>query len=330
MTKDELKGRLDGLISQEDCGMNIYFILHKQNAYVLKKADVRYEALEQIKTSLRDNIILLHQLLDDDNFSLMNLSAADDRKNAMYMYDLQEPSTPISMMREVEDNLFTDDYFTAANNRVFDFNSDSFNEIDAWIASYGVEGNHIVTYRKTFPVNLLEQGKNLFVFKDDEQINLLHKDIFRIDGKIDFFCIQNNAVIYNLSILEKFNDFRDIVVRAAGNAIRQIAAVNLVADIAKLQERANADIAFARKLIKVTTNSLILDVVSKEQIIRFAKEHSYLSRRLKVSEDNKFELDKKTTQNLFIQLLDDAFLHSELSSNDYVSPGKDKLEPEEN
>ena len=109
----------------------------------------------------------------------------------------------------------------------------------------------------------------------------------------------------------------------------QIAAVDLVEDIAKLRERAESDISFARKLVKVTTNALILNVVDKDKIIQFARGHAYLSRRLKVSVDNKFDLDKKTSQNLFIQLLDDAFLHSELSSNDYLSPGKDILRPEE-
>ena len=109
----------------------------------------------------------------------------------------------------------------------------------------------------------------------------------------------------------------------------QIAAVDLVEDIAKLRERAESDISFARKLVKVTTNALILNVVDKDKIIQFARGHAYLSRRLKVSADNKFDLDKKTSQNLFIQLLDDAFLHSELSSNDYLSPGKDILRPEE-
>lgn len=94
-------------------------------------------------------------------------------------------------------------------------------------------------------------------------------------------------------------------------------------------DRKEKPISFARKLIKVTTNALILNVVDKERIIQFAREHAYLSRRLKVSAENKFELEKKSAQNLFIQLLDDAFLHSELSSNDYLSPGKDILRPEE-
>ena len=329
MTKESLQEKLDGLIAQQECGMNLYFILHQQDEYILKKANVRYDAFDPIKEVLRDNLIQLRQMMDEPTFAVLNLSGAEDRKNVIYQYDLEEELRPISLMKEVDANLFNDGYFTPDNNRVFDFDNDTFEDVDAWIASYGVEGNHIIIYRKTFSVNLLKQGRNLFIFKDAEQIDIIKDDIFRIDGKIDFFLLDNTALIYNISILEKFNDFKDIVQRSARSSIQQIAAVDLVEDIAKLRERAESDISFARKLIKVTTNALILNVVDKERIIQFAREHAYLSRRLKVSADNKFELEKKSAQNLFIQLLDDAFLHSELSSNDYLSPGKDILRPEE-
>lgn len=328
MTKEVLQAKLDGLIAQENCGMNLYFILRQQDEYILKKANVKNEALTPIRNVLRDNLVHLRQMMDEPTFAVLNLSGAEDRTNVIYQYDLEE-LRPISLMKEVDANLFNDGYFTADNNRVFDFNTDTFEDVDAWIASYGVEGNHIIIYRKTFSVNLLKQGRNLFIFKDAEQIDIVKDDIFRIDGKIDFFLVDNTVLIYNISILEKFNDFKDIVQRSARSSIQQIAAVDLVEDIAKLRERAESDISFARKLIKVTTNALILNVVDKERIIQFAREHAYLSRRLKVSADNKFELEKKSAQNLFIQLLDDAFLHSELSSNDYLSPGKDILRPEE-
>lgn len=329
MTKETLQAQLDELIAQQECGMNLYFILHQQDEYILKKANVRYDAFDPIKEVLRDNLIQLRQMMDEPTFAVLNLSGAEDRKNVIYQYDLDEELRPISLMKEVDINLFNDGYFTANNNRIFNFDTDNFEDVDAWVASYGVEGNHIIIYRKTFSVNLLKQGRNLFIFKDAEQIDIVKDDIFRIDGKIDFFLLDNTALIYNISILEKFNDFKDIVQRSARNSIQQIAAVDLVEDIAKLRERAESDISFARKLIKVTTNALILNVVDKDKIIQFARGHAYLSRRLKVSADNKFELEKKSAQNLFIQLLDDAFLHSELSSNDYLSPGKDILRTEE-
>ncbi len=329
MTKETLQAKLDELIAQQECGMNLYFILHQQDEYILKKANVRYDAFDPIKEVLRDNLIQLRQMMDEPTFAVLNLSGAEDRKNVIYQYDLDEELRPISLMKEVDINLFNEGYFTANNNRVFNFDTDNFEDVDAWVACYGVEGNHIIIYRKTFSVNLLKQGRNLFIFKDAEQIDILKDDIFRIDGKIDFFLLDNTALIYNISILEKFNDFKDIVQRSARNSLQQIAAADLVSDLAALQERAQDDISFARKLIKVTTNALILNVVSKETIVQFARTHAYLSKRLKVSADNKFELDKKTSQNLFVQLLDDAFLHSELSSNDYISPGKDKLSPDE-
>ena len=242
MTKEILQAKLDGLIAQEDCGMNLYFIMHQQNGYVLKKANVRHEALDSIKEVLRDNLIQLRQMMDEPTFNVLDLSGAEDRKNVIYQYDLDEELRPISLMKEVDANLFNDGYFTADNNRVFDFNTDTFEDVDAWIASYGVEGNHIIIYRKTFSVNLLKQGRNLFIFKDAEQIDIVKDDIFRIDGKIDFFLLDNTALIYNISILEKFNDFKDIVQRSARNSLQQIADADLVDDIAKLQERADSDI----------------------------------------------------------------------------------------
>ncbi len=329
MTEEALQAKLDGLIAQKDCGMNLYFILHQQDEYVLKKANVKHEALTPILNVLRDSLVQLRQMMEESTFKVLNLSEAEDRKNVIYQYDLDEELRPIVLMKEVDANLFNDGYFAANNNRMFDFNIDTFKDVDAWIASYGVEDNHIIIYRKTFSVNLLKQGRNLFVFKDAEQIDVLKDDIFRIDGKIDFFLLDNTALIYNISILEKFNDFKDIVQRSARNALQQIATVDLVEDIAKLRERAESDISFARKLVKVTTNALILNVVSKETIIRFAREHAYISKRLKVSAHDKFDLEKKSAQNVFVQLLDDAFLHSELSSNDYLSPGKDILRPNE-
>ena len=253
-----------------------------------------------------------------------NLSEADDRQKAIYQYDLNEPPAPMRMMSEVHANLFNDDYFTEENDRVFNFNTDNFGEIDGYIVSYGVADENIIIYRKTYPVNLMKQGRNVFLLKDDEQIDVLHYDLFRIDGKIDFFKIGQDSFILNLSILEKYNDFREIVIRSATNSIQQIANLDLVANMDKLLERANVDMSFARKLIKVTSSSPVLNVVAKEDIIAFARRHAYLSQKLKIT-NNHFELEKKTSQNIFLQLLDDAFLHSELSRNEYVSPAKDKL-----
>lgn len=325
MNKQELISKLENLRLLEDCGLVVYFVLQKQGIFKLKQANIRSAALEQIKISIEENIDNFRLQLKEEDFVLKNLSEADDRQGVVYQYDLAEIPVPLCMMSEVRENLFNVDYFTEESGRVFSFEIDSFGEIDGYIVAYGVANENIIIYRKTYPVNLMKQGKNMFILKDAEQIDVLQKDIFRIDGKIDFFNIEQCSFILNLSILEKYNDFKDIVVRSATNSIMQIVDLDLVADMDKLLERANSDISFARKLIKVITNSPILNIVKKEDIFDFAQRHAYLSQKLKIT-NNHFELDKKKSQNIFLQLLDDSFLHSELSSNEYVSPAKDKLE----
>lgn len=325
MNKQELITKLANLRSLEDSGVIVYFVLQKQGAFVLKQANIRHSALTQIKVSIEENMDIFRLQLEAEDFVLKNLSEADDRQKVVYQYDLAEIPIPLRMMSEVRENLFNVDYFTEELGRVFNFETDSFGEIDGYIVSYGVANENIIIYRKTYPVNLVKQGKNMFILKDAEQIDVLQNDIFRIDGKIDFFNIEQSSFILNLSILEKYNDFKDIVVRSATNSIQQIVDLDLVADMDKLLERVNADISFARKLIKVITNSPVLNIVTKEDIFAFAQKHAYLSQKLKII-DNHFKLDKKTQQNIFLQLLDDAFLHSDLSSYEYVSPAKDKLE----
>ena len=128
--------------------------LPEQDDYILKKANVKNEALAPIRNVLRDNLVLLRQMMDEPTFNVLNLSGAEDRKNVIYQYDLDEELRPISLMKEVDANLFNDGYFTANNNRMFNFETDNFIDVDAWIASYGVEGNHIIIYRKTFSVTL--------------------------------------------------------------------------------------------------------------------------------------------------------------------------------
>ena len=53
---------------------------------------------------------------------------------------------------------------------------------------------------------------------------------------------------------------------------------------------------------------------------------SFNEKAFKYSENGSIILDTKSSQNLFIRLLNDDFLHSELTNNDYVTPAKDKLD----
>lgn len=91
------------------------------------------------------------------------------------------------------------------------------------------------------------------------------------------------------------------------------------------------DISFARKLVKSANNSPVLNVIPNEQIINFTQNHPALKGKFKYSKDKlQINLKTKKSQDLFLKLLNDDFLQSELTKRYYDSIAKDSVDITEN
>jgi len=87
------------------------------------------------------------------------------------------------------------------------------------------------------------------------------------------------------------------------------------------------DISFARKLVKSANNSPVLNVIPNEQIINFTQNHPALKGKFKYSKDKlQINLKTKKSQDLFLKLLNDDFLQSELTKKYYDSIAKDSVD----
>ena len=87
------------------------------------------------------------------------------------------------------------------------------------------------------------------------------------------------------------------------------------------------DLTFARKIAQLDDHSVVLNELSAEIIIEFAETFPKLRGRFKFNQNKtKFDLSTKKSQNLFLKLLNDDFLSSELNKRYYESASKDPLE----
>ena len=69
--------------------------------------------------------------------------------------------------------------------------------------------------------------------------------------------------------------------------------------------------------------------ISNDDIINFTKTNPGLRGRFKYSEDGKqIRLDTKTSKNAFIKLLNDDYLRSNLTNQEYDSIAKDRINAE--
>jgi hypothetical protein len=119
-----------------------------------------------------------------------------------------------------------------------------------------------------------------------------------------------------------------VIKREAALGIDAIVSAKLLTNPDVLRELVD-DVKYARRFTKVAKASPVLKAgVSGESIVQFCKTFPNLVGRIKFNEENnKVILDTKASIDLFIKVLMDDFLTSELTKFHYASVAKDAVEP---
>lgn len=316
MTLEELRAKIESIVQMEAIGLNVYFLLDTEQGKVIKRANI----IENVKTNLISAYQLsLQQILANEDLTMIDLSAADDRQSAIYLYDLEEQPAVF-------------DYFESITNdndgnpiALFEFYTDDLSDLEGYFVSIGDFENNIILYRKQMPINLFKQGKIYLVKGHDTQFDKIDKEFLRIDTKIDVISADDSIIINNISILERHYEFRAIIEHEAETSLENIDGLDILENIVVLQERVS-DTAFARKLSKISTTSPVFNLPT-EHIMQFVRNHHILGNEFRYSNDEtKILLDTKKSQNFFLRLMNDDFLHSQLTNYDYMTPAKDRLQ----
>ena len=138
--------------------------------------------------------------------------------------------------------------------------------------------------------------------------------------------IDDEYFIVDIKTLERFFGFHDAVRNIATQGITNIDRAQLVVDTEVLTARLD-DISFSRKLVRAAKASPVLGVIPNSQVIAFINTHPTLRGKFRLSDDgSQLKLDTKVSQDLFLKILNDDFLQSELTKRYYASLAKDNLE----
>ena len=318
MNLQELRQSLGFLFNPEDeIGLSMYFILDMEGALSIKKADITAE----VRTTLRDqflNYIRVTFLVNQDLY-FANITLADSRKNAAYYFDIDQLPDGLSVMKDLIDDEDAD---------LFDFNTDPYESITGFVFLLGNETEKIALYKKQYPINLLKRGSILRVYKVGTRLDEVTEDIISLNEKVDFMQLGDDVVIINVNTLEKFFGFEDVIKGQAQLSLGVIETAQFVLDITSLQEMVS-ELSFARKLMRVRADSPVLQLPF-DRVRDFIKQHPQLKRRMRFNADEtRISLDTKTSKQLFLKLLDDDFLKSDLTQFLYETDIKNRLTEEE-
>lgn len=318
MNKTDLNATLNNLFSnEEELLAEIYFILKEGDETKVRMADIEEEAQKELTKEFIST--MKQEIIQDEELSLLEISTADERSNVIYEYNLDEIPEELNVIDQIiEDEDLPD----------FSFRTNNLDDIHGIMILIESEGQNLVIYKKHYPIYLYKKDKGIGLKRlgNNQRFTQVEEDIVKIFPTFDFFKINDTLIIKNLKALEKFFGFHEAIKNQASICINRIEATNILDNPTELREMLE-NITFARKLTKVGGNSPVLGVIPNETIINFAQNHPALKGKIEMNDDKtKLKMTTKKSKNLFVKLLNDDYLKSELTTMYYDSLAKDAVE----
>lgn len=318
MEREELNQEVEYFTNPENgIGLSVYVTLKNDDGFTPKRLDIPNQTESDLLILFRESI---QGDIIDGVFTIQEISSADERTDVLYEYDLEVPDE-LQHLREVTSR---DDL------PLFDLREDDLSQIEAVLVEIGNEDRQLVLFKKMYPVQIFSREK-FFLKKSAVNFERIDDDFIRIDPSFHLFKLDERIFVKDLKVLERFFSFHEIIRREALAGLEAITELSLVSNIDALEEMID-DISFARKLTRVANNSPVLQHgIPNEQIISFSRTHPGVRGKIRYTEDqSQFTLDTKVSKNVFIKLLNDDFLTSQLTNLYYDSLAKDGIEQQEN
>lgn len=315
MNTEDLKAALQSYYDDyNDIGVCVYAVLKNQNTPGPFKLDIEAEALGGLKElfiqSLKDSISNKAEL------ALLNLSSADERVDAIYAYDLDVPAELSSLETVVaKDNL-----------PVLNLNNDGLLSIKALLIEIGNSTGQLTLYKTMAPINIFGRA-NFFLIKSASRLERLNDEFLRISAGFQMLRLNGSLLVLDLESLERSFGFHDVIKREAAIGMRAISSAHILVNPDVLKELLD-DVKYARKFTKIAKASPVLQAgIPSQEIVRFCQTFPNLAGRIRFNEtQDKIVLDTKVSKDLFIKLLMDDFLTSELTKFHYASVAKDSID----
>lgn len=317
MNADELKASLQAFYDNVDeLGISLYAILKQQDNMGPRRIDIEGEALQELKNLFIQS--LKEKISDREALSVVSLSESDERLDAIYIYDVEIPPELLAM----------EEVLNSHNLPLFDFIDTALSDIKAILIEIGNNEMQLTLYKTLASINVFGRA-SFFLRKSAHRMEKIDEEFLRISSGFQLLRIGEELLVMDLSAIEKSFGFAEIIMKEASAGVASIEARSIVDNPEVLRELID-DIKYARRLTKVAKASPVIKKnVENAHIIAFCQSFPALAGKIRFNAaGDKIVLDTKVSKDLFIKLLMDNFLTSELTNFHYESVAKDVADVE--
>ncbi len=314
MTLDQLREKL-AFLYDEDIRKDIS-IFATTPATELHLFNIENQFLDELKAAFIDEINAVTSN-PSDTFTLENYSSSTKQLDAIYLYDIPDQLKPeMQSLKDVKKIVHPDNFVINPENSI-----DQINGLYIVIKS----DEHVISlYKHIFGVDKIYAQRNLFIVRSHDQFVKQTESMLRISSSFQMLCVDDEIIMTDIQKLERIMDLKEVLTNRAAEHIATIVNQRqLVKDSVQL-ERVSKEPTMAKKLIHaLTEGKVFVHNISNDVIIKFARSKG---EKLNMSfEGNQFDLKNKIEAKRFIKLIDDDYLTSELTREDYDANQKQEL-----
>lgn len=314
MTRQELIDGLNLVIDQETELSTVVYTVLKDTGEV-KFLNIVNTEIQYIKDMFLNSI--QSAIISVEGQTLVSVSDADDRGNTLFEYDLELPESLEYINTDLNDTL-----------PIFSFQDDDLANIETLLIEIGTEENQLTILKQLSPVEVFGRG-GYMLWKSNQRLEKFEDKVLRFTPKFNAIKINDTLIFTDLKILERNHGFHEVIVREANANIQMIADLNLLDSTDGLKDLLT-NVSFARKVLKIKNSPVIRNNIPNNAIIEFTRTHPALVSKMKYNDDRtQIILETKISKELFIKMLDDAYLTSQLTQQFYESKAKDEVTSEE-
>ena len=313
MTRQELINNLNNVLNQGEQLSTVVFAVMKETSEV-KKLNIDNDEIIFIQNMFIQSVS--DRIINVEEQTIIKVSEADNRANTVFEYDLDLP-----------DGLSFYDSDLNDQTENFSFQNDDLGEIDSLIIKIGTEEHQIKLFKKLSSVEVFGRG-GYSLWKSNNRLERFNDKVLRLTPNFNSVLVDETYVFLDLKLLERSHGFHDVIVREANNSLLLVEALGILDSTQGLIDLLGKT-SFARKVVKIRYSPVIVNNIPNAQIIDFTRTHPALLNKMRYSEDGtQIILHTKISKELFIKMLDDAYLTSELTAQYYESTAKDVVEAE--
>lgn len=315
MTREELNQNIAFLFNNANpVWIKLYFVLQNEGETEIRFADISEEVAIDLKTQFID--FIRGKFIDNPNLVYASITAADDSTNCVYHYNLEEHPEELHPLFSANN---TDNFPN------FSFSDDDLKKIKAFIIRLGNEAEEVLLYKKHYSISLMKQGSYYGLIPSDTRLEKFNDNLIKINNTAEFMLVNNQLIVLSINTFQNSFGYDKIIRRKAEENLETINAANLLDDIEVLKELA-AELKYAKKIMNIRHHSPVLHIPFND-VRTFIRNHPKLKRRIKFNDDEtRISLESRSSKELFIKILNDDYLKSELTQLLYDSQRKAALD----